>query len=58
LGWLLESFTDAKGLEQLRKTALEREIHASLLDPKSPNTVQSINKSWNLKINRKVEPDV
>jgi predicted transcriptional regulator of viral defense system len=56
LGWLLESFTETKDLDDLRETLYEREAAASLLDPSSAEA-GVLDMTWNLKINRKVDPD-
>jgi len=57
LGYLLENFTDVPDLECLKLICAEQKTSVSLLDPQSPNT-GVIDRSWHLKINREVNPDI
>ncbi|MDR1794711.1 MAG: type IV toxin-antitoxin system AbiEi family antitoxin [Erysipelotrichaceae bacterium] len=57
LGWLMENFTAIRGLEELKAKAASESTSITLLDPLS-SYGGSIDQSWCLQINRKVEPDV
>ena len=57
LGWLLENFTDIKDVDLLKKEISTRDAAASVLDPLS-DKIGIIDYSWNLKINRVLDPDV
>jgi len=58
LGWLMQTFTEISGIETLQKAAYLRDAAASTLDPLTGKAESILDLGWNLKINRKVEPDV
>ena len=57
LGFIMEHFAGISAPEQLKSASDNRKTSPSLLDPLSANT-GSIDKRWQLKINREVCPDV
>jgi predicted transcriptional regulator of viral defense system len=57
LGFLIEHFTDVPVPDQFKIISDKRKVSTSLLDPKSTIT-GPIDKKWNLRINREVEPDI
>jgi predicted transcriptional regulator of viral defense system len=57
LGFLMEHFTDVSTLMPLMEISNDRKASVSLLDPHSDSN-GTIDKKWNLKINREVSPDI
>ena len=57
LGWLLENFSIMTDVYLLKKAVSQRGAAQSLLDPFSERS-GVVDLSWNLRINRVVEPDV
>ena len=57
LGYIMENFTVFANLDQLVNISKARNTAVSLLDPQYVSS-GTINKRWQLKINREVEPDV
>ena len=57
LGFIMERFTDISELELLKAISNRRNSGVSLLDPQSDYT-GSVDKTWRLKINREVNPDI
>ena len=57
LGFLMENFTGISGLTKLKTACEKRNASLSLLDPQA-EPGGAIDAEWNIKINRKVSPDV
>ena len=57
LGWILENFTDTRDLDQLAAISLESDIKLSKLSVHRAYS-NSIDKTWSLDINERIEPDV
>ena len=57
LGWIMENFTNIRGLEPLAKMADDLTRHPSLLDPSRPYSGKT-DAIWRLNINTEVKPDV
>ena len=57
LGYIMDHFTDVSAPAQLKAISDNRNTSISLLDPQSANTGK-IDKIWQLKINREVNPDL
>ena len=57
LGYLIEHFTDITDISELKTICDKRNNSISILDPESPS-IGSIDKKWNLKINREVYPNI
>jgi len=57
LGFLMEKFTEISGLAIFKTACEKRNASLSLLDPQA-EPGGAIDAEWNIKINRKVSPDV
>jgi len=57
LGFLIENFTEMSELDGLKNACVKRNAAPSSLDPQAgPNG--TVDKGWNIKVNREVSPDV
>ena len=57
LGFLIENYSDASASNKLRLISDSRKTAISLLDPQSGG-IGTVDKRWQLKINKEVLPDV
>jgi len=57
LGYILERFLNMKGLGKLKKASDERNTTTTLLDP-SIAKAGRLNTRWNLRVNKKLSPDI
>lgn len=57
VGWILETFGERDDLEELRRFAVSGPASASRLDPVR-DLVGPLDQSWNIRVNREVEPDL
>ena len=57
LGFLMEHFTNVSALEPLKAISDSKNTSVSLLDPHT-GSIGTVDKYWNLKINREVSPDI
>lgn len=57
LGFLMDTFTDMRGLEKMVEICAKRNSTISILDPQA-KPIGKLNTRWNIKINREVSPDV
>jgi predicted transcriptional regulator of viral defense system len=57
LGYILDEYLDISGLDALRDACSKHNEAPSILDPQA-GSEGVINKTWNIKINREVSPDI
>jgi predicted transcriptional regulator of viral defense system len=56
-GWMLENFTDLRGLGELKSLSGALPPTPSVLSPDSPRAGK-VDRDWNLQINARLDPDV
>ena len=58
IGWVLENFTDVRGLDALAEISQKSEVKRSCISTRNPVVISKIDKRWSLSINDTIKPSV